>query len=271
MSFPTGTSYDQSGYLSNPSSHSSYIRPTPDFAINHRRMSDPDLPRGPFVYTPQAPSDCPPGHFYTAIHNAPAFIPSIGRPPSSHNPATPSSFYSSYSRAYNNTSSTDCLSQQGRDGASFNPSNNSSRPSTGSTGAVDSNAQVQSLSRRSLVSPDISTEDRGPPFLPVTSVSHSTPLKRLRPNEGKRLYPCPQPDCTKAFTTLNHLDKHIAKRKHGPERLPSGEHPLIFLPPRILTACYPGSGGDQMDGRLSTSRPLRKSRSLEVHDVTPFR
>ena len=273
MSFPMHKPYDQPRYPSNQRNPSSSFHPSSDFAIDHRTTFG-SYPPGP-------------GYFHiTSIRGlsspcvpvSPFSSPFTNSPPSSHNPTALSSFYPTYSRAYDNTSSTDCLPQQGRDDASFNPSNNSSRPSTGSTGAVDSNTQVQSLSRRRSESPDISTQalsreqDPSSPSNPsktyaFVSLPGTTIRKRPRKryDEIERLYHCSWPDCTKSYGTLNHLNAHVAMQKHGPERLPSGEHPLISLPLRILTARY----SEFNELRKQWRKELRKSRSLEVHDFHP--
>jgi hypothetical protein len=96
------------------------------------------------------------------------------------------------------------------------------------------------------VSPDISTQalskDQNPssPSNPnktyaFVSLPGTTIRKRPRRryDEIERLYHCSWPDCTKSYGTLNHLNAHVVMQKHGPRRLPSGEHrsvDLIFTP-----------------------------------------
>ena len=188
-------------------SHSSFY-PTSDSAIDHRRMYEPTL-------SSSYPSACSP---FDSRYNY-------------------ASSYAVHSRTDNNASSANYRSQQAHDDAFSDPSNNSPRPSTGSTGVVDSNVQAQFLSSHPSVSPDISTRtlsrDQNPSSpsnlnktyafvsLPGTAIRKRP---RRRYDEIEQLYHCSWPDCTKAYGTLNHLNAHVVMEKHGPKRLPSGEH-----------------------------------------------
>ena len=207
---PMNAPHNQLRYPSNQRDPSSSFHPTPDSAIDHRRMSEPSL------FSGSHPSAYRPLDSRYNYASSSAYSPLNLHYPVSSRPA-----YAVHSRTDNNASTTDYQSQQTHDDAFSDPSNNSPRPSAGSTGAVDSNVHVRSLSPHSSVSPDTSTQplskDKNP----------SSP-----PNKIERLYHCSWPDCTKAYGTLNHLNAHVVMQKHGPKRLPSGEHrlDLIFIP-----------------------------------------
>ena len=236
FSQPMSAPHNQLRYPSNQRNPSSSFYPTPDSAIDHRRMSEPALLSGshPSAYRP-----------VDSRYNNNYASSSAYSPPNLHYPVSSRPAYAVHSRTDSNASSTDYRSQQAHDDAFSDPSNNSPRPSTGSTGAVDSNVHVQSLSPHSSVSPDISTQplskDQNPssPSNPnktyaFVSLPGTTIRKRPRRryDEIERLYHCSWPDCTKAYGTLNHLNAHVVMQKHGPRRLPSGEHrlDLIFTP-----------------------------------------
>jgi hypothetical protein len=236
FSQPMSAPHNQLRYPSNQRNPSSSFYPTPDSAIDHRRMSEPALLSGshPSAYRP-----------LDSRYNNYASTSGYS-PPSLHYPVSSRPTYAVHSRTDSNASSTDYRSQQAHDDAFSDPSNNSPRPSTGSAGAADSNVQVHSP--HSSVSPDISTQtlskDQGPssPSNPnktyaFVSLPGTTIRKRPRRryDEIERLYHCSWPDCTKAYGTLNHLNAHVVMQKHGPRRLPSGEHrpphlDLIFTP-----------------------------------------
>ena len=245
FSQPMSAPHNQLRYPSNqrnPSSSSFY--PTPDSAIDHRRMSEPALLSGshPSAYRPVD------SRYNYASSSAYS-------PPSLHYPVSSRPAYAVHSRTDSNASSADYRSQQTHDDTLSDPSNHSPRPSTGSTGAVDSTVHVQSLSPHPSVSPDISTQalsrDQNPssPSNPnrtyaFVSLPGTTIRKRPRRryNEIERLYHCSWPDCTKSYGTLNHLNAHVAMQKHGARRLPSGEHCLDLIatpenadrsPPRV--------------------------------------
>ena len=228
FSQPMSAPHNQLRYPSNQRNPSSSFYPTTDSAIDHRRMSEPALLSGshPSAYRP--------------IDSRYNYAPSSGySPPSLHYPVSSRPTYAVHSRTDSNASSTDYRSQQAHDDAFSDPSNHSPRPSTGSTGAVDSNVQVQSMSPNSSVSPDISTQplskDQNPsspsnPSKTYAFVSLPGTTIRKRPrrryDEIERLYHCSWPECTKSYGTLNHLNAHVVMQKHGPRRLPSGEHRL---------------------------------------------
>jgi len=227
FSQPMSAPHDQLRYPPNQRNPSSFY-PTPDSAIDHRRMSEPALLSGshPSAYRPQD------SRYNYASSSAYS-------PPSLHYPVSSRPTYAVHSRTDSNGSSADYRSQQAHDDAFSDPANHSPRPSTGSTGAVDSNTQVQSLSPQSSVSPDISTQalskDQNPssPSNPnktyaFVSLPGTTIRKRPRRryDEIERLYHCSWPDCTKSYGTLNHLNAHVVMQKHGARRLPSGEHRL---------------------------------------------
>ena len=135
--------------------------------------------------------------------------------PTIHYSASSRPIYTTHSRTENNASSADYRSQHAHDDAFSDPSNHSPRPSTGSTGAVNSTVHVQSLSPHSSVSPDISTQalskDQNPsspsnPNETYTFVSLPETTIRKRPrkryDEIKRLCRCSWPDCIKSYVTL---------------------------------------------------------------------
>ena len=223
FSQPMSAPHNQLRYPSNQRNPSSSFYPTPDSAIDHRRMSEPALLSGSH---PSAYRSLDSRYNYA--------VGSAYSPPNLHYPR---SAYAVHSRTDSNASSTDYRSQQGHDDGFSDPSNHSPRPSTGSTGVVDSTVQVQSLSPNSSVSPDISTQalskDQNPssPSNPnktyaFVSLPGTTIRKRPRRryDEIERLYHCSWPDCTKSYGTLNHLNAHVVMQKHGARRLPSGEH-----------------------------------------------
>ena len=125
--------------------HSSSSYPTQDSAIDHCRMSEPALLTGshPSAYRPLDSR-----YNYTSSYS----------PSSVHYSTSSRPTYATHPRTDSNAPSTDYRSQQAHDDGFFDPSNHSPRPSTGSTGAVDSTVHVQSLSPHSSVSPDISTQ-----------------------------------------------------------------------------------------------------------------
>ena len=232
--------HDQLRDPSNQREHISSFYPTPDPAIDHRRMSDPALLSGshPSAYRPLD------SRYNYASSTAYS-------PPSLHYPASSHPTYAIHSRTDSNAS-TDYQSRQTHDDAFPDPSDNSPRPSTDSTGAVDSNFHIQYLSSRSSVSPDIPTqpsdEDQNPSFRSDSSRTYAfvslpgTTIRkrpRRRYDEIERLYHCSWPDCTKAYSTLNHLNAHVMMQKHGLMRLSSGEYcpaarAILSLPSRIL-------------------------------------
>jgi len=226
FSQPMSAPHNQLRYPSNQRNPSSSFYPTPDSAIDHRRMSEPALLSGSH-----------PSAYRTVDSRYNYASSSAYSPPALHYPVSSRPAYAVHSRTDSNASSTDYRSQQAHDDAFSDPSNNSPRPSTGSAGVVDSNVQVQSLSPHSSVSPDMSTQtlskDQNPssPSNPnktyaFVSLPGTTIRKRPRRryDEIERLYHCSWPDCTKAYGTLNHLNAHVVMQKHGPRRLPSGEH-----------------------------------------------
>ena len=229
FSQPMSAPHNQLRYPSNQRNPSSSFYPTPDSAIDHRRMSEPALLSGshPSAYRP----------IDSRYNYAPS---STYSPPSLHYPVSSRPTYAVHSRTDSNASSADYRSQQAHDDGFSDPSNHSPRPSTGSAGAVDSTVQVQSSSPNSSVSPDISTQalsrDQNPsspsnPSKTYAFVSLPGTTIRKRPrrryDEIERLYHCSWPECTKAYGTLNHLNAHVVMQKHGPRRLPSGEHRLV--------------------------------------------
>ena len=224
LSQPMSAPHNHLRYPSNQRNPSSSFYPTPDSAIDHRRMSEPALLSGshPSAYRPLDSR-----YNYASSYS----------PPALHYPASSRPTYATHSRTDSNASSADYRSQHAHDDAFSDPSNHSPRPSTGSTGAVDSTVQAHSLSPHSSVSPDISTQalskDQNPssPSNPnktyaFVSLPGTTIRKRPRRryDEIERLYHCSWPDCTKSYGTLNHLNAHVVMQKHGPRRLPSGEH-----------------------------------------------
>jgi hypothetical protein len=68
------------------------------------------------------------------------------------------------------------------------------------------------------------------PIQPVQPVYNTTPTGPDRPRrtrrryeEVPRIYLCNHPECDRGYSTLNHLNTHIANKGHGPKRLPSGK------------------------------------------------
>ena len=150
-------------------------------------------------------------------------------PPSLHYPVSSRPSYAVHSRTDSSGSSADYRSQQAHGDAFSDPANHSPGPSTGSTGVVDSNVQVQSISTRAL-SNDQNPSSPSNPSKTYAFVSLLGTTIRERPrrryDEIESLYHCSWPDCTKSYGTLNHLNAHVVMQKHGARRLPSGEHRL---------------------------------------------
>jgi len=273
FSQPMSAPHNQLRYPSNQRNPSSSFYPTPDSAIDHRRMSEPALLSGshPSAYRPVD------SRYNYASSSAYS-------PPSLHYSGPPRPAYAVHSRTDSNASSTDYRSQQTHDDAFSDPSNHSPRPSTGSTGVADSTVQVHSLSPHSSVSPDISTQalskDQNPssPSNPnktyaFVSLPGTTIRKRPRRryDEIERLYHCSWPDCTKSYGTLNHLNAHVVMQKHGPRRLPSGEQcfslSILSLPLRILITAFTVQSSKSCEN--SGARPRRKEVSLPPRWLSP--
>jgi hypothetical protein len=135
FSQPMSAPHNQLRYPSNQRNPSSSFYPTPDSAIDHRRMSEPALLSG------SHPSAYRPVDSRYNYASSSAYSPQPSTIPLSSRPA-----YAVHSRTDSNASSADYRSQQAHDDTFSDPSNHSPRPSTGSAGGVDSTVHVQSLS-----------------------------------------------------------------------------------------------------------------------------
>ena len=139
FSQPMNAPHNQLRYPSNQN-NLPFFYPTPGSTIDHRRMSEPAL------------SGSHPSAYRSMDSRYNYASSSAYSPPGLHYSVSSRLAYAVYSRTDSNASSTGYRSQQAHDDTFSNPSNHNLRPSAGFRGVIDSNVQVQSISRCHLTS-----------------------------------------------------------------------------------------------------------------------